>query len=330
LGKGPFVVKEIKALPPGQQVWGKFLVLDKVYKKTKDGKNMYNLTIGDGSGDMNAVVWDNCAIAGTVETGAVIGLLGDVGVFANRVQITAKRIKCLEEDPALYLKVPSISVDELRKRLEEISAQVQDASMQKLLKRILTPEIKQKFMHAPAAKKVHHNYGGGLLEHTVSVAEMCIQACRLYKHLNQDLLITGAILHDVGKINEYAIKAAPEYTVAGRLIGHIVMGNDLIAGAVAELRAEGEEFSPELEWMLKHMILSHHGSLEFGSPVKPLFPEAMVLHIMDDLDARMFVYFHKIDEDESEDPFFTPYDSFFAQNFFKYRYPAPKAEDPQE
>lgn len=287
---------------------------------------MYNLTIGDTSGDLNVVVWDNCSIAGAAEVGQVIGLLGDVGVFANRVQITAKRIKTLEEDPLPYLKVAA-GLDELKQSFEDILALIEDASMQKLLARILTPEKKEKFYQTPAAKKIHHNYAGGLLQHTVTVARMCIQVCQMYKELNRDLLITGAVLHDVGKMDEYSIKVAPEYTVAGRLIGHIVMGSELITGTVAQIRADGEEFPEELEWMLKHMVLSHHGSLEFGSPVKPLFPEAMVLHIMDDLDARMFVYFNKINEDEGEDPFFTPYDSLFAQNFFKYRYPEGKQED---
>lgn len=326
MSKGPFIIKDIKALSPGQQVWGKFLILEKMHKKTKDGKDMHNLTIGDTSGDLNVVVWDNCSIAGSAEVGQVIGLLGDVGVFANRVQITAKRIKTLEEDPHPYLKVAA-GLDELKQSFEEILALVEDVSMQKLLARILTPEKKEKFYQTPAAKKIHHNYAGGLLQHTVTVARMCIQVCQMYKDLNRDLLITGAVLHDVGKMDEYSIKVAPEYTVAGRLIGHIVMGSELITGTVAQIRADGEGFSEELEWMLKHMILSHHGSLEFGSPVKPLFPEAMVLHIMDDLDARMFIYFNKINEDEGEDPFFTPYDNFFAQNFFKYRYPEGKQED---
>lgn len=326
MSKGPFIIKDIKALSPGQQVWGKFLILEKMHKKTKDGKDMYNLTIGDTSGDLNVVVWDNCSIAGAAEVGQVIGLLGDVGVFANRVQITAKRIKTLEEDPLPYLKVAA-GLDELKQSFEDILALIEDASMQKLLARILTPEKKEKFYQTPAAKKIHHNYAGGLLQHTVTVARMCIQVCQMYKELNRDLLITGAVLHDVGKMDEYSIKVAPEYTVAGRLIGHIVMGSELITGTVAQIRADGEEFPEELEWMLKHMVLSHHGSLEFGSPVKPLFPEAMVLHIMDDLDARMFVYFNKINEDEGEDPFFTPYDSLFAQNFFKYRYPEGKQED---
>lgn len=322
MSKGPFTVKEIKALTPGQQVWGKFLVLEKVYRKTKDGKDMHNLKIGDASGELNVVVWDNCTVAGQTEAGSVIGLLGDVGVYANRVQMTAKRIKTLEEDPYAYLKTPALSVEQLQQRLEEILALVQDPWMKKLLGRIFTPELKEKFYHTPAAKKIHHNYSGGLLEHTVTVAEMCLQACLIYKNLNQDLLITGAVLHDAGKMQEYAVKVTPEYTVAGRLIGHIAMGSELITQTIAHIRAEGEDFPVELEWMLKHMILSHHGSLEFGSPVKPLFPEAMVLHMMDDFDARMFVFFNKINEDESEDPFFTTYDSFFDQNFFKYRYPA--------
>ena len=115
------------------------------------------------------------------------------------------------------------------------------------------------------------------------------------------------------------MKVVPEYTVEGRLLGHIVMGSELITARIAQMRVENIDFPPKLEWMLKHMILSHHGSLEFGSPVIPLFPEAFMLYMMDNLDAKMFVYKQKIDESDA-DELFTNYDSFFGQYFFTYRY----------
>lgn len=318
--KGPLKVKEIKGTNPGQQVFGKFLILGKIHKKTKDGKDMTYLKIGDPSGEMDAVVWDNCAVAGTNEVGTVIGLLGDIGVFNNHIQVTAKRINALDEDPLPYLKTPAISIEELVNRFENMLASIQDTYLLELIKGIFTPEMKEKFFRAPAAKKIHHNYIGGLLEHTVSVADLCRRAGGLYNGLNIDLLVVGAILHDIGKIAEYKIKVTPEYTVEGRMVGHIVMGAELVSAGINSLRANGQDFPAQLEWMLKHMILSHHGMLEFGSPVKPLFPEALLLHMMDNLDAKMFIFNNKIAEDEGEDQYFTNYDSFFDQYFFKYRY----------
>jgi 3'-5' exoribonuclease len=147
-----------------------------------------------------------------------------------------------------------------------------------------------------------------------------------YSGLNRDLLVVGAILHDIGKIAEYKIKITPEYTAEGRMIGHIVMGAETVSNGINSLRLSGQEFPTELEWMLKHMILSHHGMLEYGSPVKPLFPEALLLHMMDNLDAKMFIFNSKIAEDEGGDEYFTNYDGFFDQHFFKYRY----SEKPEE
>lgn len=319
--KGPLVIKAIKSLNPGQQIWGKYLITDKIHKKTKDGKDMVYLKIGDSTGEIDVVVWDNCAVSGLNDVGAVIGLLGDTGIFNNRMQITAKRIKTLEEDPLLYLRTPEISIDKLIKQFEDILTSIQEPYLNQLMLSIFTPALTEKFFRAPAAKKVHHNYPGGLLEHTLNVADLCLKACETYPELNRDLIVAGAIMHDIGKISEYAIKVAPQYTVEGRLVGHIVMGSEMAGNAICQLRKEGHDFPAELEWMLKHMILSHHGELEYGSPVKPLFPEALLLHMMDNLDAKMFIFNNKIAEDEGEDQYFTNYDGFFDQLFFKYRYP---------
>lgn len=318
--KGPFTVKELRTLAPGTQFWGKYLILDKNQRKIKDGRDIINLKLGDTTGEVDAVVWDSCKVTGELENGAVIGLLADVGSYNNRLQATAKRIKILEEDPQAYVKKPDVDIDTLIGQFGEIMNRVTDPCLQELLNRIFSPEVRTIFFGAPAAKKIHHNYSGGLLEHTLNVAKLCAQVAGNYPDLNCDLLICGALLHDIGKLQEYELKVVPEYTVEGRLLGHIVMGSELITEQIAQMRADNIDFPAKLEWMLKHMILSHHGSLEFGSPVIPLFPEAFMLYMMDNLDAKMFVYKQKIDEHDGADELFTNYDSFFGQYFFTYRY----------
>jgi len=310
-------------LTPGQQIFGKYLLLDKLRRKTKDGKDMYNIKLGDSTGEINAVVWENCPITGDFSTGGVIGVLGDLGSFNGKLQVNAKRIKMLEEDPNPYLKGPTLDLATLQPRFEQYIDSVQDLHLQDLLNRVFDPVQKERFYRATAAKTIHHNYSGGLLEHTLEVADLCLQALGVLPGLNRDLMLTGALLHDIGKIAELEIKVIPQYTSEGRLLGHIVLGTEMVTIAINSLRLDGRDFPDELEWMLKHMILSHHGSLEFGSPVIPLFPEALLLHAMDNLDAKMFVFFNKINESGTDGEFFTNYDSFFAQHFFKYRYKGP-------
>ncbi len=318
--KGPFQIQEIKLMTTGRQIFGKYLLLDKIHRKTKDGKDMYNIKLGDASGDIDAVVWENCQIAGEFEVGKLLGLLGDTGSFNGKIQLTAKRIKILDEDTSPYQKGPALSMEALKARFEQYLQSIHDPHLSVLLSRIFTPEIKEGYFKATAAKTVHHNYSGGLLEHTLEVADLCIQALTVFPALNRDLVLAGALLHDIGKIVEYEVKVVPQYTVEGRLLGHIVLGSEMISGQIKALRQEGVDFPSELEWMLKHLILSHHGNLEYGSPVIPLFPEALLLHAMDNLGAKMYIFFNKIKESGTDDEYFTNYDNFFAQHYFKYRY----------
>lgn len=318
--KGPFAVKELKGLAPGQQVWGKYLVIEKLTRKTKDGKDLTNIKIGDNSGEMDVIVWDSCQVSGELAAGQIIGLLGDLGLYREKLQLTAKRIKILDEPMDDYVRTPEASIAGLADELEEIIASVKDIYMRQLLQQIFQGELRETFLKAPAAKRVHHNYMGGLLEHSVTVARLCRHISQVYPALNQDLLLTGALLHDLGKIAEYKMKVIPEYTVSGRMLGHIVLGHEMLTEQINKMREETGYFPEDLEIMLKHLVLSHHGSLEYASPVIPLFPEALVLHMMDNLDAKVFVFFNRINEAEGDDPDFTPYDSLFAQQFFKHRY----------
>ncbi len=319
--------QEMRASNVGQQVSGKFLILDKVYRKTKDGKDMHNLKLGDSSGEIDAVVWENCRLTGTLASGAVIGILGDMGNFAGKNQITAKIIKVLDEDPYLYQKQAE-NLDELKRHFADLVREINDSYLKELTNQIFEPATREIFFRAPAAKRIHHNYPGGLLEHSCQVADLALKMASSYAYLNKDLLLFGALVHDIGKILEYKNGATPQYTTEGKLLGHIVIGSEMVGQKIALIRAGGKDFPEHLEWMIKHMILSHHGSMEFGSPVIPLFPEAFALHVADNLDAKMFIFNYKMQENSNEEEYFTNYDNFFAQQFFTYRYAA--QEEPEK
>ncbi|HWP98375.1 MAG TPA: HD domain-containing protein [Syntrophomonadaceae bacterium] len=317
--KGPYSVKELKALGPGKQVWGKFLVLEKIDRRTREGKAVSNLRLGDISGEVDAVAWESCTLSGSVEVGAVVGILGDTSVYNNRLQITARRIKGLEEDSLPYLRSAS-GLPSLQREFLSLVDSVKDPYLKAVLDRVFSDSVRESFFRAPAARRIHHHYAGGLLEHTLSVASLCLDASRRYPFLNRELLLTGALLHDIGKVEELRMKPAAEYTVSGRMLGHIYLGSEMVSAAIADLRLGGNDFPQELEVMIKHLVLSHHGLLEFGSPVKPLFPEALLLHMMDNLDAKVFVFWNRMQEDEDSSEEFTPYDNMFDQHFYKYRY----------
>ncbi|MDR1617139.1 MAG: HD domain-containing protein [Syntrophomonadaceae bacterium] len=330
--KGPYTISELKAFTTGQQIWGKYLLLALYKRKTRDGKDFSNLKIGDKSGEIDVVAWENCQWSGDVEAGRVIGLLGDIGFYNNRQQLTAKRIKILDgEDNINYQKSPETDINVLVVEFERSLQEVEDLYLQGLLQIIFTSERKNKFFQSPAAKKIHHNYTGGLLEHTVYLIKLSRRIAEVYPKINKDLLLAGALLHDVGKTAELSMSVVtPEYTTVGRLLGHITLGADIVAEAVREYRRSVGFFPEELEMALRHMILSHHGVLEFGSPVKPLFPEAFMLYFMDNLDAKMFVYFNQIEEDKENPALFTPYDNLYQQNYYKYRYSYEKMKMPAQ
>jgi 3'-5' exoribonuclease len=317
---GPYTSKEAMSLASGTQFWGKFIIADKNQRKTRNGRELINLRLADSTGSLEVVVWDNCQVQGDLQKGAVVGMQGDASLYNNRQQITARRIKVLtEEDPTAYLQTTAIPREVLVGELQQMVQSIADPHIALLLQTILTPECITKFSYTPAAKRIHHNYTGGLLEHTVQVARLCQAAAQMYPGLNRDLLLAGAILHDIGKMEEYEMQVMPEYTVEGKLLGHIVIGYQRLDQAISKLRQSGAVFPEMLENMIKHLILSHHGSLEFGSPVKPLFPEAFILHVMDNLDAKMFVFFEKITQNNLQE-YLTPYDTFHQQQFFTYRY----------
>ncbi|MBF0530143.1 MAG: HD domain-containing protein, partial [Deltaproteobacteria bacterium] len=189
------------------------------------------------------------------------------------------------------------------------------------------PDLSGKFKIAPAAKRFHHEYRGGLLEHTLSVAKGAIAICGLYPLLNRDLLLTGAIIHDLGKIREFDLGLSGDYTTEGRLIGHIVIGVEMLDSYLADR----PRFDPQSAMLLKHMILSHHGEYDFGSPKKPKFLEALVLHYLDDLDAKMNAVTAFIGRHVNEQTGWTDYNQKLERFFFRPDLPrfASLAEEPE-
>jgi 3'-5' exoribonuclease len=230
-----------------------------------------------------------------------------------------------EADPALF--TPATEKDEaaLFEELLGFMNTVQDGGLNALLQSFFEDAaFVEPFKNAPAAKRMHHDYAGGLLEHTVAVARLTASACDIYPELDRDLLITGALLHDVGKVEELLQFPHKDYSTEGRLMGHILLGLEMIGEKLASI----PEISPERGLLLKHLIASHHGLPEFGSPVPPMTLEGFVLNLMDDLDAKLAAVKKSLAKVEGEGPGFSPYHRLLERHL--YRTGGPLGDGPGE
>ncbi len=279
----------VRDLQENQQINSEpFLVSRFAQAETKAGKAYLSLTLMDKSGEIEARLWDRAEhFAPLAQEGAFITVQATVDLFNDQLQLRLHTLSAAEEDklvlndffPASHRPREEM-IRELKKRIKGI----QDKPLQRLLEEIFHGETLARFAQAPAAKKMHHAYLGGLLEHTLSMAHMAEAAARHYPLINADLLLAGVFLHDLAKIEEFDYsRPAFNYTDRGRLVGHLVLGVDMLRRAADKV--------PDLPMatvdQLAHLILSHHGQLEFGSPVLPMTPEAMLLHHLDDMDAKM-------------------------------------------
>ncbi len=274
---------------PGITIEGIFFVEQKRLLDTKNGLPYLALTLSDRSGRIEGRVWENAAgFADLFEVGDAVFVKGEVQLFRESLQVKLSGLKKVEvPDPSFFLPVTSADPDALWSELQRFTKGVKDPVLSGLLGFIFRDRrIATAFRAAPAAKRMHHAYIGGLLEHSVSVARNAVQVSRLYSQIDRDLLVTGAILHDIGKIDELRYDAPPiDYTDKGRLLGHIAIGLTIVDGFCPLL--EDTAGADERISALKHLILSHHGQREFGSPVLPMTEEALVLHLIDDLDAKL-------------------------------------------
>jgi 3'-5' exoribonuclease len=265
-----------------------FVVAVKQVKPKKTGEPYLALTLSDRSGQIEAKMWDNVAdcIDG-FEQDHFVKVKGLINKYNQRFQLTIHKLRRLEESEiefADYLPKTTKDIEELWRTLNEFVSGFNDPYLKALVRAFTDdPDIAAAYRCAPAAKTLHHAYIGGLLDHVVSLFRSCDLICRNYPQVNRDLLMTGAFLHDIGKIHELTYNRAFSYTTRGQLLGHMIIELEMLQAKLQLVPG----FPDELKTLVEHLIISHHGEYEFGSPKLPMFPEALLLHYLDDLDSKM-------------------------------------------
>jgi len=275
-------------LKPDTTITSLFLVCDKELRSTREGKPFLRLELGDRTGTVEARVWENAEeLATSFGRDDIVKVQARVESYRNKVQLAVDRVRRAapgEVDLADYFPHTAEDVEDLYRRLSAHAASVGNPWFQRLLASILEdPLIAPRLKRAPAAKTMHHAYLGGLLEHVVSLCDLCRVVAGHYRELDADLLLTGALLHDIGKLDELCYERAIHYSTEGQLLGHIVLELEQVTRKMDSI----EGFPSELKTLLKHLLISHHGHYEFGSPKLPMIPEALALYYLDDLDSKM-------------------------------------------
>src|SRR2546423_12219316 len=265
-----------------------FVVVAKQIKPKKTGEPYLALTLGDRSGQLEAKMWDNVEeVLEAFEQDDFLKIKGLINRYKQRFQLTVHKLRKLGEteiDFSDYLPKTTKDIDELWQTLTNFVAGIENPYLKALVQAFIAdPEIAAAYRNAPAAKTLHHAYIGGLLDHVVSLFRSCDLLSRNYPQVNRDLLIAGAFLHDIGKIHELSYRRSFAYTSRGQLLGHMIIELEMLQAKIAQIQG----FPDELKTLLEHLIISHHGEYEFGSPKLPMFPEALMLHYLDDLDSKM-------------------------------------------
>jgi 3'-5' exoribonuclease len=289
--------QRVADLTPGSHVEGRFLVARKELRQGGRGGQFLDLTLCDATGRVSARVWENAAsLAERFSQGDVVWVIGTAETFRDELQVRVERVAAVpreQADPSDFLPRSTKDIADLERRLAEMVKSVQEDHLRGLLMAFFRdPEFRRSFCTAPGAKSLHHAYVGGLCEHTVEVVELCEKVTQVFPQLDRDLLVTAAILHDIGKTKELSWETAFDYTDVGNLLGHLVLGEQM----VRERAAGVEGFPEELKMLLSHMILSHHGTGEFGSPKVPMTAEAIALHHAEDLDAKVNLFLGQIED----------------------------------
>jgi 3'-5' exoribonuclease len=278
----------VRDLKPNQVLNTTFLVHVKDVRQKKSGDPYLSLLLGDRTGEVDAKMWDNVAeVIDTFDRDDFVKVKGLLQIFQNRPQLTIHkmtRVLDADVDFADYFPVSERDPMEMFAELRGIVDGMSNPHLRALLNAFLDDEqFARVYRTAPAAKQVHHAYLGGLLEHVLSVCNLCRMSAAHYSYVDLDLVLTGAVLHDIGKVAELTYDRSFGYSAEGQLLGHIVIGLRMLHQKLACL----PDFPPKLQVLVEHLIISHHGELEFGSPKVPLFPEALLLHHLDNLDSKM-------------------------------------------
>lgn len=299
-----------------------FLLIRKIeLRSTKSGNDFLSTELGDKSASMNANIWEGFSeIAARGKVGDVVKVAGTIEEYQGSLQIRVANIRlALEKDnvkPQDFLPVSKRNPEEMKKEFTQKIKSISNKHLKKLLSEIFNEERFELFATAPAGKSWHHAYIHGLIEHTHEIIKICELMCEFHPELNRDLLISGAMLHDLGKIEELSFDSAFEYTDKGKLVGHIVIAANLVKDEIKKIPG----FPPELENNLIHLILSHQGKLEHASPVVPKTAEAIALYQADELSAKVNAYKNAVESELRPDSNWTKFIHLADTDLYKFNF----------
>jgi len=308
-------MKFIKDFKDGDRIFDIYLCKHKQSAVTKNGKPYENVILQDKTGTIDAKIWEpNNPGISDFDVFDYIEVYGEVTNFQGALQVSVKRIRvCKEEEynPADYLPVSSKNMDDMYRELKGFIESIKNTYLKQLLESLFIKDeaFRKLFCQSSAAKSVHHGFVGGLLEHTLGVTKLCDYYCTVYPILKRDLLLTAAMCHDIGKVREISPFPENDYTNDGQLLGHIVMGSQMVAAKAGKIPG----FPHELLSQVQHCILSHHGKYEFGSPKIPAIIEALALNYADDTDAKIET-FKEILESSGDNTGWLGYNRLFESN----------------
>lgn len=315
--------QHVNELGDGQSVDEVYLLADKQLRANRNAETYLLAQLRDGTGQISGLLWNvREDVAAQVNSGELVRIRGRVQLYQGNLQIILTNIGPAHEgeyDPADFMPAGSADTEMLMERLNAILRGISDPSIRALAIAFLDDvDLMSHLSRSPAGVRLHHAWHGGLLEHVVNVLETADRIVDLYPTVDFDLLKIGIFLHDIGKIRELEYDSTFSYTHEGQLIGHLVQGVEMLNDRVRELETTtGQPFPTETLLRIKHMIVSHHGSYEYGSPKLPMTPEAIALHHLDNLDAKINEFQSLIESDPNADSIWTPYNSNLQRKIFK-------------
>jgi len=312
----------IKDIRSGDRIDDVFVLSEKTMSQKKDGNNFLNIAIADKTGTIKGVVWDDVnQTASMAQAGDFVHLRGHVSEYRDALQLVIKKMAPVNADlvnPSDFLPATERNVDQMFQRIVALTDAMAKGHLKLLLGTFWNDaDFVKQFKTAPAAKKMHHAYIGGLLEHTLSVALLVDRIAGHYSGIDMDLLLAGAILHDIGKIREFEYSRRLDYSSEGRLLSHIVIGVQMIEEKIGLV----ENFPEDLALLLKHLVVSHHGSREFGSPEVPKTIEAVLLNYIDEIDSKVTGIRNFMAAEDPNEPW-TGYHRLLGRHFFKTSFSA--------
>jgi 3'-5' exoribonuclease len=313
-------MQTIATLKEGDWVEEIYLVTSKQISTAKNGVTFLSLKLADKTGEIDGRLWDNAdEVSGKFEREDFVRVKGMASVYQGSMQVKLKTLEKVDDsrvDVANFLEASQRNIDEMVNELRSVAAAISNGYLRQLMNAFLDdPSFMAVFKRTPAAKTLHHNYIGGLLQHIVELVALARDVAKHFPSVDLDLLTVGAFLHDIGKVKELAVRKSIEYTTEGRLVGHISLGYEMIVEKIHAIPS----FPDELTLLLKHIMLSHHGEYEFGSPKRPKIQEAIIINYLDDLEAKINNFQATIKKENVAEGAWTSYSKMHDRYLYRAR-----------